>query len=163
MVRDAIRSVDPQVPVFDSKTMDRRLDDTLARPHFYGTAIFSFAAFALILAIIGIYGIVAYTVGERIHEMGIRMALGTTSVQLRVVVLWRGLITVAAGAVPGVAGAILVGRFLEILVEGAKSVDAATCMASVLFYWLDRSGGNLGGYSPGCPSRHHGDPPERVV
>jgi predicted permease len=141
MVRDAIHSVDPQVPVFDVKTMERRLDDALARPHFYSTAIFSFAAFALLLAIIGIYGIVAYTVGQRTHEMGIRMALGTTPARLRVIVLWQGLVTIAAGAVPGVAGAILVGRFLESLVEGAKSVDAAMCTASVLFIALIAAAG----------------------
>ncbi len=141
MVRDAIHSVDPQIAVFDAKTMERRLDDALARPHFYSTAILSFAAFALLLAVIGIYGIVAYTVGQRTHEMGIRMALGTTPVRLRAIVLWQGLITVAASAVPGVAGAILVGRFLESLVEGAKSVDAAICAASVLFIALIAAAG----------------------
>jgi putative ABC transport system permease protein len=144
MVRDAIHSVDPQVPVFGVKTMERRLDDALARPQFYTTAIFSFAAFALLLAIIGIYGIVAYAVGQRTHEMGIRMALGTTPVRLRAIVLRQGLITVAAGAVPGVFGVILGGRFLESFVEGAKSVDAATCMGSVLFVALIAAAGIWG-------------------
>jgi putative ABC transport system permease protein len=120
------------------------LDDALARPQFYTTAIFSFAAFALLLAIIGIYGIVAYAVGQRTHEMGIRMALGTTPVRLRAIVLRQGLITVAAGAVPGVFGVILGGRFLESFVEGAKSVDAATCMGSVLFVALIAAAGIWG-------------------
>jgi predicted permease len=133
MVRDAIRSVDPQVPVFGAKTMQRRLEDALARPHFYSTAILSFAAFALLLAVIGIYGIVAYTVGQRTHEIGVRMALGSTPIRLRGILLRQGLITIAAGAIPGVAGSVLIGRFLESLVDGAKSVDAATCAASVVF------------------------------
>ncbi len=133
MVRDAIRSVDPQVPVFGAKTMEQRLDDALARPQFYSTAIFSFATFALLLAVIGIYGIVAYTVGQRTQEMGIRMALGSTPVRLRAILLRQGLITIAAGAIPGVAGAVLIERFLESLVEGARSVTATTCAASVLF------------------------------
>ena len=113
--------------------MQRRLEDALARPQFYSTAILSFSVFALLLAVIGIYGIVAYSVGQRTHEMGLRMALGTTPVRLRTILLRQGLITIAAGALPGVAGAILIGHFLESLVEGAKSVDPTTCAASVLF------------------------------
>jgi predicted permease len=133
MVRDAIQSVDPHVPVFGVKTMAQRLADTLAQPQFYSTAVYFFAAFALLLAVIGIFGIVSYTVAQRTHELGVRLALGTTPVRLRAILLRQGLITIAAGAIPGIAGAVLIGRFLESLVEGAKSVNAATCAASVLF------------------------------
>jgi putative ABC transport system permease protein len=133
MVRDAIQSIDPQVPVFGVKTMAQRLDDALARPQFYRTAVFFFAGFALLLAVIGIYGIVSYTVARRTHEMGIRMALGTTPDRLRMTLLRQGLLTIAAGAIPGIAGAMLIRRFLESLVEGAKSVSPITCAASVLF------------------------------
>ncbi|SPE36954.1 conserved membrane hypothetical protein [Candidatus Sulfopaludibacter sp. SbA6] len=136
MVRDAIRSVDPQVPVFGVKTMAQRLAATFARPRFYSTAVQFFAAFALLLAVIGIYGIVSYAVVQRTHEMGIRMALGTTPVRLRAILLRRGLLTVAAGAIPGVAGALLSGRFLESLIEGARSVDLATSTFSVLIIAL---------------------------
>jgi predicted lysophospholipase L1 biosynthesis ABC-type transport system permease subunit len=133
MIRDAIQSVDPQVPVFGVKTMEQRLADALARPQFYRTAVLFFAAFALLLVIIGIYGIVSYAVARRIHEMGIRMALGTTPARLRVSLVRQGLITIAAGAIPGVAAAVLSGRLLENLVEGARSVNATTYAAAVLF------------------------------
>jgi predicted permease len=133
MIRDAIQSVDPQVPVFGAKTMEQRLDDALARPQFYRTAVVCFAAFALLLAVIGIYGIVSYTVAQRMHEMGVRMALGTTPARLRVSLLRQGLLTIAAGAIPGIAGAVLSGRLLESLVDGAKAVNATTYAASVLF------------------------------
>jgi len=136
MIRDAIRSVDPQVPVFGVKTMEQRLSDALARPQFYKTAVLCFAAFALLLAVIGVYGIVSYTVARRTHEMGVRMALGTTPARLRVSLLKQGLIPIAAGAVPGIAGAVLSGRLLESLVDGAKSVNATTYAASVLFIAL---------------------------
>jgi putative ABC transport system permease protein len=132
MVRDAIRSVDPQVPVFGVKTMEQRLDEALVRPQFYSTAVLCFAGFALLLAVIGIYGVVSYAVAQRTHELGIRMALGTTSGRLRSVLLRQGLIPVAAGAVPGVAGAALSGRLLENLIAGAKSIDIYTCVFAVL-------------------------------
>lgn len=136
MIRDTIRSVDPQVPLFGVKTMEQRMSEALARPHFYRTAVFCFAAFALLLAIIGIYGIVSYAVSRRTHEMGVRMALGTTPARLRVSLLCQGLIPIAAGAIPGIAGAVLSGRLLENLVAGAKSVSATAYAASVLFIIL---------------------------
>ncbi len=133
MVRDTIQSVDREVPVFGVKTMDQRLADALARPQFYKTAVLCFAAFALLLAVIGIYGIVSYAVAQRTHEMGIRMALGTTPVRLRVTLLRQGLIPIAGGAILGIAGAALSGRLLESLVEGAKSLSSTAYAASVLF------------------------------
>jgi predicted permease len=132
-IRDVVKSVDPQVPVFGVKTMEQRLDQSLARPKFYSTAVLFFAAFALLLAVIGIYGVVSYAVVQRMHELGVRMALGTTSGRLRAAVLGRSQISVAAGAVPGVACALVCGRFLESLIAGATSVNAATCFLSVLF------------------------------
>jgi putative ABC transport system permease protein len=81
----------------------------------------------------GIYGIVSYTVARRTHEMGVRMALGTTPEELRVSLLRQGSIPIAAGAVPGIAGAVLSGRVLESLVEGAKSVNPIAYAGAVLF------------------------------
>ena len=132
MIRDTIRSVDPQVPVFGVKTMEQRMFDALARPEFYRTAVFCFAAIALLLAVIGIYGIVSYAVARRTHEMGVRIALGTTPARLRLSLVRRGLISIAAGAIPGIAGAVLSVRLLENLVDGAKSVDAVAYVAAVL-------------------------------
>ena len=132
IIRDAIQSVDRQVPVFGVKTMQQRLDDALARPQFYRTAISCFAAFALLLAMIGIYGVVSYTVARRTHELGVRMALGTTPARLRVRLLRQGLLTIGAGSVLGVGGAVLSGRFLESLVDGAMPVNAPTYAATTV-------------------------------
>jgi putative ABC transport system permease protein len=131
-IRDAIQSVDPQVPLFGVKTMEQRLDEFFARPRFYRTAVWSFAGFALLLALIGMYGIVSYAVVERTKEMGVRMALGGTPAQLRGMVLGRGLLMIAAGALPGIAGAQLTGRFLGTLIDGAKPVDMVTSAGLVL-------------------------------
>jgi putative ABC transport system permease protein len=133
MISDAIQSVDTEVPVFGAKTMEQRLDDALARPQFYRTAAFCFAGFAVLLAIIGIYSIVSYTVARRTPEMGVRMALGATPARLRASVLRQGLIPIGAGAIPGIAGAVLSGRLLESLVDGAKSVNAPAYVAALLF------------------------------
>ncbi len=136
MIRDAIRSVDTRVPVFGVKTMEQRLEDALARPKFYRTAVLFFAGFALLLALIGIYGVVSYAVAQRTREMGVRLALGTTPTRLRGRLLGQGLLPVAVGAIAGIAGAMLTGRFLESLVEGAKSIHFATFTFSVLFITL---------------------------
>jgi putative ABC transport system permease protein len=72
--------------------------------------------------VIGIYAIVSYAVVQRTQELGIRLALGTTPVRLRRVLLRQGLLMVVASAIPGIAGAQLSGRFLESLVDGAKPI-----------------------------------------
>jgi len=133
-IRDTIQSVDPQVPVFGVKTMQQRLDEVFAEPKFYRTAVWTFAGFALLLAVIGIYGIVSYAVVQRTQEMGVRMALGTTPVRLRSMLLRQGLLMVAAGAIPGIAGAQLTGRFLESLMDGAKPIGLAASAGLVLLF-----------------------------
>jgi predicted permease len=135
-IRDTIRFVDAHVPIFGVKTMEQRMADNLARPNFYRTAVSFFAGFALLLAVIGIYGVVSYAVAQRTREMGVRLALGATPVRLRATLLRQGLLTVAAGAICGIAGALLTGRFLESLVDGAKSIDIATFILSILFITL---------------------------
>jgi ABC-type antimicrobial peptide transport system permease subunit len=135
-IRDTIQSVDPQVPVFGAKTMQQRLDEVFAAPKFYRTAVWIFAGFAGLLTVIGIYGIVSYAVVQRTQEMGVRMALGTTPVRLRGMLLRQGLLMVAAGALPGIAGAQLSGRFLESLMDGAKPIGLAASSGVVLFFAL---------------------------
>ena len=131
-IRDAIRSVDTQVPVFDAKTMEQRMDEALGRPKFYRTALLFFAGFALLLAVVGMYGVVSYAVAQRTREMGVRLALGTTPGKLRTMLLWQGLLSVAVGAAMGIAGATVTGRYLESLVNGAKPFDLATFTFSTL-------------------------------
>ena len=138
MIRDAIRSVDMRVPVFGAKTMEQRLDDALSRPKFYRTALLFFAGFALLLVVIGICGVVSYAISRRTHEMGVRLALGTTPIRLRKELLGQGLLAVATGAILGIAGAALAGaaltgRFLENLVNGAKPLSLTMFTMSILF------------------------------
>ncbi len=152
MVRDAVQSVDPQVPVFGVKTMEQRLDEALARPQFYRTAVSSFAAFALLLAMIGIYGVVSYTVARRTHEMGVRMALGTTPAGLRVSLLRQGLLTIGVGAVLGIAGAVLErpvpGEFGGGREAGGRNDLRGHCYVNR----VDCRGRHLGGHAARSPA-----------
>ncbi len=130
-IRDTIQSVDRQVPVYNVKTMQQRLDELFAAPKFYRTAVWAFTACALMLALIGIYGIVTYVAVERTQEMGIRMALGRTPAQLRGMLLRQALLVVLAGAIPGIVGAQLTGSFLQNLMQGATPLGLTTSSALV--------------------------------
>lgn len=127
VVRGAVKSVDPGVPVFDIKTMDQLLDQALVRPQFFSTAGLFFGGFALLLAVIGIYGVVSYAVSRRTHEMGVRLALGTTPDRVRTAILGQGLMTVAFGALAGAACAMLTGHFIQSLIDGAQPVSLTVC------------------------------------
>ena len=119
-VRDAAQSVDPRIPVFDVKTMEDRLETALTQPKFYTLTVLLFGGLGLVLAVIGVYGAVSYAVLQRTREMGIRLALGTTPARLRRGLLQHTLLVVATGATLGVAGAVILGRFLQAMVRGAE-------------------------------------------
>jgi putative ABC transport system permease protein len=125
--RDAIQSVDREVPVFNVKTLDDRLAGALARPRFYTTAVMFFGGFALLLAIIGVYGVASYSIIQRTHELGVRIAIGASAERMRFLLLRQSLLPVAVGAVAGIAGTFGVGRFIEHLLDTAQSVDVLTC------------------------------------
>jgi len=135
-VRDAIQSIDPQVPVFGAKTMEQRLDEMFAGARFYRTAAWTFAGCALLLVVIGIYGIVSYAVIQRTQEMGVRMALGTTPVHLRARLLRQGLGMVVVGAIPGIIGARVTGHFLESLIEGAKPIGVTMSAGLLMLFGI---------------------------
>jgi putative ABC transport system permease protein len=134
VVRDTIKSVDPQVPVFGVKTMEQRLNEMFAVPKFYRTVIWTFAGFALMLALIGIFGIVSFAVAQRTKELGIRIALGRTPMQLRGMLLQQGLLLVMLGAVPGIVGAHVTGRYLQSLINGARPVGLAASSSLVVLF-----------------------------
>jgi putative ABC transport system permease protein len=128
-IRAAVAAVDPKVPVFDVKTMDERLDETLARPKVYATSVIFFGGLALLMAIVGLHGVVAHAVARRTREMAIRLALGTTPRRLRSRVLGRALGWVLLGAIPGIAVTLVSGGYLRNLIRGADGSLVATCAA----------------------------------
>jgi putative ABC transport system permease protein len=130
-IRDALASVDARVPVFNARTMEQRLAETLARPRFYATAVMFFGGLAMLLSIIGVYGVVSYACGERVREMGIRLALGTTATRLRGRLLSGVVGLVGVGAIAGGAAASAGGRYLRNLIPGAESAMAMTAVAAI--------------------------------
>jgi len=129
-LRDSLRQVDPEVPVYGVATLDQRLRESLARPRFYTTAVFFFAAFALLLAVIGAYGAASYAIAQRTQEIGVRMAVGASPGGLRGMLLRQSMLPVVLGMVAGMAGAAALGRFLESLVSTAQPAGMGTCAAA---------------------------------
>lgn len=134
--RDAVRQVDAQVPVYDLKTLDERLLDNLARPRFYANAILFFAGFALLLAAIGIYGMASYSITQRSHEIGVRMAVGAQPSRVRRMLLRQGLLPLMAGLGIGVAGAFALANSLQALISNTPALDVVTCGEAALLLSL---------------------------
>jgi predicted permease len=131
-IRAAIQSFDRGVPAFGVETMQGRMDQAFARPKFYRTALVFFGSFGLLLALIGIYAVVAYAVTQRTHEMGVRLALGTTPTSLRTRFVRQGLATVICGTICGLVCAAGIGELLGSLMEGANALDVAVCVLTTV-------------------------------
>ncbi len=122
-VRRAIQSVDPEVAISEVRTMDEVLDLSAQSRRWTLALLASFAALALVLALVGIYGVMAWTVAQRTREIGVRMALGARSGQVLVGVIGYGLKLSAIGMVIGLAGAFALRRFLGTPVFGVSTAD----------------------------------------
>jgi putative ABC transport system permease protein len=133
-VKEAAQSVDPDVPILQVRSMDDVLSESLAQPGLYTWLLGVFAALALALAAVGLYGVVSYSVQQRTHEMGIRTALGAGPNDILRMVLSQGLGLTIAGAAIGMVGALAVARLLIHLVPSARTGDPLTllCVTGLL-------------------------------
>jgi putative ABC transport system permease protein len=123
LCREAIRSVDPEVPVFNAATLEQRLGQSLSRPRFYAGTVLFFGTFALLLAVLGVYSAASVSIQQRTHEIGVRLAVGASHERLRARLLRESLLPVFAGGAAGVLGAIGLGRTIEHLISGAAPSD----------------------------------------
>jgi putative ABC transport system permease protein len=132
ILREAAASVDRDQPVFDVKTLEQRLDDSLGSRRFNAALIGCFALIAAILAAIGVYGVMSYLVALRTSEIGIRMALGARPGQVLRLIVREGLVLGLIGGFVGVAGALGLSRFLATLLYGVGTQDPGTFAAAAV-------------------------------
>jgi ABC-type antimicrobial peptide transport system permease subunit len=124
-----IHAVDPNVAVYGIRTMRDRLYDSLARQRFASTLLGAFAAFALLLAAVGIYGVMSYLVTQSTHDIGVRVALGARPGNIVGLVVRQGMELAATGIVAGLAGAFALTRVMTSLLFGVSATDAITFTA----------------------------------
>ncbi|AHG88496.1 permease [Gemmatirosa kalamazoonensis] len=124
--RAAIRALDPSVPVRDVRAIDDVLSESVAPARWSMMLMTVFAAVALTVAALGVFGVLSFLVAQRRRELGIRMALGAAPRALRRMVLGQGLVLVLAGLGLGVVGALALSRFMTTLLYGVTPTDAAT-------------------------------------
>jgi putative ABC transport system permease protein len=128
-----VGSFDPNLPLGNVKTMDQLIDESMAGDRFTAFLFGGFAAIALLLAGLGIYGVMSFAVAQRTHEIGLRMALGASARRVVSLVLREGMILALIGLALGLAGAYFVGRGMHTLLFDVGSIDAtAFCAVAAL-------------------------------
>jgi len=125
-IKNAIWSVDKDQPVFNVKTMDEIISGVVSAPRLAFILLGIFAFLALALAAVGIYGVTSYSVSQRTHEIGIRMALGARESDVLRLVVGHGLTLAVVGVALGVAGALVLTRFLASMLYGIRPTDPLT-------------------------------------
>jgi len=125
-VRRVAQSIDSSQPLFDVDLLERRVSDSLAERRERSTVLGAFAALALLIATVGIYGVMSYSVARRTHEIGIRMALGAGRSHVLLMVVGAGLRMAAFGMAIGLAGALAVVRVLRTFLYGIEPTDRFT-------------------------------------
>jgi putative ABC transport system permease protein len=125
-IRKQAQAMEPNEPVNQIVTMDKRLSDSVAPQRFQMLLLSVFAAVALVIAMVGIYGVISYAVSQRTHEIGVRMALGAQAKDVLKMVIWRGMRLTMIGVAIGLAAAIALTRVMKSLLFNVSATDPAT-------------------------------------
>ena len=129
-IAHAVRAVDPEIPVFASRSMDDVVSRAMSNRRFAMLLLMLFAGVALVLSAIGIYGVMAYTVGQRTQEIGVRLALGARPRDVLSLVLKRGIAMALAGAAVGTVTALVLTRSMAGLLYGVTATDPLTFLVA---------------------------------
>jgi predicted permease len=131
-LRGVVRDLDPTLPVYDVQTMEQHVAASVSRQRFYATLLGVFATVALVLAAVGLYGVIAYAVSQRTHELGVRVALGATGTRISRMVIGEGVILTAAGVLVGLVASLGGARIIAKLLYNVKSSDPVTFVGVAL-------------------------------
>jgi predicted permease len=132
-VRAQVQSVDPEIPVFGASSMEELISKSVSEPRFNSVLLASFAVLALVLAAVGIYGVIAYSVTQRTHEIGVRMALGAGPHSMTSLIVGEGALLALIGIVLGVVASLILTRLIANFLFGVTATDPATfCGVSML-------------------------------
>jgi putative ABC transport system permease protein len=118
-----VESIDPNLPLAEVKTMDQILDEAKAGDRFTALLFGGFAVVALLLAAMGIYGVMSFAVAQRTHEIGLRMALGANTASVLNLILREGIILALIGLVLGFGGAYFVGKSMQSMFFNVGKID----------------------------------------
>ncbi len=129
-VRARLRAIDPRVPIAQVETLDALLASEVARPRFSARLLSAFAAGALLLAVLGLWGVLSYSVRQRVHEIGIRLALGAAGRDVFRWAIWHGLRPALAGLAAGLLAAVGLSRLLRGILFEVSPTDPATFLAA---------------------------------
>jgi len=132
LLKSQLATIDPDLPFGDIKPLTTVVQDSVQEPRFRATLIAVFALLALVLAAVGVYGLISYTVTQRTREIGIRVALGAAPRQVLVPVVREGLVLAIAGVAIGLAGALAASRALSAFLFGVRATDPLTFGAVAL-------------------------------
>ena len=135
-VQAILRSLDPQLPFYEIKTLSEEVRSSLWSERLVAALASIFAALAALLAGIGIYGLLSYTVAQRTREIGIRVALGASSGNILGLVSWQALGMVTAGVALGLGGSLAASPWIGHLLYGVPAADARALSAAALFVTL---------------------------
>jgi putative ABC transport system permease protein len=135
-LRGAVRDIDRTVAISDVRTMKAVVSDSVRKARFTMLLVGAFAAAALLLGAIGIYGVMSYLVGQRTQEMGIRIALGSTSHGVITLVVGRAIRLASSGAIIGLAAALIATRWLGVFLYEVSALDPLTFVATPLLFLL---------------------------
>jgi predicted permease len=128
----AVRAIDPSVPIVGLRGMHSVFDESIGRPRLLAQLLGAFAALALLLAVLGVYGVLSYMVAERRREIGIRLAVGATRRAIVTLIMKQGFVIAAIGLAAGLAGALSVNRLFASLLFGVQPTDPGTLAAVAL-------------------------------
>jgi putative ABC transport system permease protein len=126
MIEERIHSIDKDLPVFNVRTMDQLLDESIAQQQLAMALLGSFALLALMLAAMGIYGVMSYAVTQRTHEIGVRMAMGAQPSDVLRLVVGQGLTLALIGVAVGISAALAMTRLMASMLFGVSSTDPLT-------------------------------------